>query len=50
MKTAKSQQVVDRLFERFALRWARLFLNEYEGLDINKVKEEWSKDLERFDV
>ena len=50
MKTAKSQQVVDRLFERFALRWARLFLNEYEGLDINKVKEEWSKELERFDV
>lgn len=50
MTPNQAQAVVDRLFEKFALRWARLFLNEYEGLDVDKVKKEWAGDLERFDM
>lgn len=38
-------RVVDRLFMRFAMRWPRDFLMEYEGLKIDDVKAEWAPDL-----
>ena len=48
MNNTESRAVVDRLFEKFALRWARVFLNEYEGLNVNDVKAEWAGDLTAF--
>lgn len=44
----EARNAVDRMFERFALRWARVFLTEYEGLDIGAVKLEWAEELQRF--
>ena len=48
MDLPKTRAVVDRLFERFALRWAKSFLKDYEGLDIELVKQEWIDDLSKF--
>ena len=50
MTNTESKAVVDRLFEKFALRWARVFLNEYEGLDVADVKDEWAGDLTAFSI
>jgi RecB family exonuclease len=46
MEPAKAAYAVDRLFERFTLRWPKTFLRDYEGLDIGLVKAEWRADLE----
>ena len=48
MTPNEARHVVDKMFERFALRWSRVFLTEYEGLDIGAVKAEWAEDLQRF--
>ena len=43
MDLPKTRAVVDRLFERFALRWAKSFLKDYEGLDIERMRMELRK-------
>jgi len=50
MTPTEAVHVVDKLFERFALRYARVFLTEYEGLDISAVKSEWAEELQRFSI
>lgn len=50
MDANTAARAVDRLFERFALRWAKSFLKEYEGLDVEAVKQEWVADLSKFSI
>ena len=50
MDANTAARAVDRLFERFALRWAKSFLKEYEGLDVDKVKAEWIDELMPFTI
>ena len=50
MTPEESKAIVGKLFEKFALRWARVFLQEYEGLNINTVKAEWAEELQRLTV
>lgn len=50
MQKYEAERVVQKLFERFALRYARTFLAEFEGLDIEAVKAEWAEEMQHFSV
>lgn len=39
---------VDRIFQKLALTYGRTFLNRWEGMDINAVKEDWGHELRGF--
>ena len=49
MQLSEAERLVTHLFKKFGVRWARLFLNEYEGLDIDQVRTEWALELMLFD-
>lgn len=43
-------RIVDRLFERLALMYGAKFLDQWRGLDLDKVRALWAKELSGFTV